>query len=152
MKWAKNVCRIVWVVKWRRLHVSLAQETKKPCHMLPKVKWGCNVQMDGGDTNSKQHLHDSGVYKKKVYNIVKKVKWRTVWCRYGEEMNVYILLLWWNEGFYAINNWRRQMCAVMCQKQNEGLYDADKVEKTSVGSFVTKVKWSRLWYVKCRRQ
>jgi hypothetical protein len=32
------------------------------------------------------------------------------------------------------------MCAVMCQQQNEGLYDADKVERTSVGRIFTKVK------------
>jgi hypothetical protein len=32
------------------------------------------------------------------------------------------------------------MYAVLCQKQIEGLYDAEKVEKTSIGSTVTKVK------------
>jgi hypothetical protein len=33
--------------------------------------------MDGGDTNSKWHLHESGVCKKQVYSNVTTVKQRT---------------------------------------------------------------------------
>jgi len=36
------------------------------------------------------------------------------------------------------------MCAVMCQKKNKGLYDADKVDKTNIGSIFTTVKRSKL--------
>jgi hypothetical protein len=66
MRWARNVCRIVWVVKCRRLHCKSGTGNKKSVPYAYDGEMRLQLIIDGGDTNNKQHLYESGVYETKI--------------------------------------------------------------------------------------
>ena len=97
------------------------QETRKPCHMLMTMKWCCNVQWVVETPTVRSICMRVECVGQKYIVMLQKWNDRLFDVGTEEDKNAYILLLQWN----GINKGRRQMCAVMCQKQNEGLYDAD---------------------------
>jgi len=77
MKWARNVHRIISVVKWSRLQYKSVTGNKKTMPYAYDGEMMLQYAMDGEGTNSQQHLHESGECETKVYSNVTKVKRRT---------------------------------------------------------------------------
>jgi hypothetical protein len=60
--------------KWRRLKCKSGKGNKETVPYAYDGEMMLQCAMDGGDMNSKQHLHESGACETKVYSNVTKAK------------------------------------------------------------------------------